>query len=143
MSIFAKKDSADNRDSETARPFRKRNLTVGLNMLPMRIRIVLQSMLGLVVVFVFMAWLGMSGMEAVTRTALEERMDLARSLAVHMEHELVRSLDRLEQVAAFSTIDLEDGNLEPERHELKALYRPTIFKYVFITDKDGNVTIQI
>ena len=110
-----------------------------LTKLRLQIRFSLLVVLVLGLIFAFMAWQGMQAMETATGMALDERLALAHSVALHLEKDLEWTLDRLAQVAAFPTIDLEDGDLEPEKAELQALYRPYLFNYVFLLDKEGLV----
>lgn len=110
-----------------------------LNKLRLKTRIGLVAFLGLILFFVFMFWQGMKAMDTVTQVTLQERLNLARSIAVHIDHELERTFDRLSQVASFPTINLEDRDMEAEKAELRKLYRARVFKYVFILNRDGQV----
>jgi len=107
--------------------------------LHLRIRISLLAALGFILTFAIMGWLGSQASDATTRMLLQERLNLARTIALHLDQELARTLSRLAQVASFPTIDLEDGDLEPEKAELRALYRPEICSYAFLLDREGLV----
>ncbi|MFH2103031.1 MAG: GAF domain-containing protein [Chloroflexota bacterium] len=107
--------------------------------LHLRIRISLLAALGFTLTFAIMGWLGSQASDATTRMLLQERLNLARTIALHLDQELARTLSRLAQVASFPTIDLEDGDLEPEKAELRALYRPEICSYAFLLDREGLV----
>jgi len=110
-----------------------------LTKLRLQTRISVIAILGMVLIFAFMAWEGMQAVKTATRMALDERLDLAHTVALHLDQDLERTLERLAHVAAFPTINLEDDDLEPEKAELQALYRPQLFSYVFLLDKDGLV----
>ncbi len=110
-----------------------------LRTLSLRIRIGLLVTLGFVLVFAIMVWLAERVSDATTQMALHERLTLARTIALGIDQDLERTMSRLAQVAALPTIDLEDGDLEPEKAELRALYRPEIFSYAFLLDKDALV----
>ncbi len=110
-----------------------------LTRLRLQIRIGLLVILGLTFIFAFMAWEGMQTMDAAIQLTLQERLALARTVAMHLDQDLERTLNRLTQVAAFPTINLEDGDVEPEKAELRGLYRPEVFSYVFLLDKDRRV----
>lgn len=114
--------------------FWKKPLRLGL-----QARISLLAALGLVLIFTFMIWEERQIADANAEMVLQERLNLARVIAQHLDQDLDRTLSRLEQVAAFPIINLEDSDLEPEKAELRALYRPDYFSYVFLLDKDGLV----
>lgn len=114
--------------------FWKKPLRLGL-----QARISLLAALGLVLIFTFMIWEERQIADANAEMVLQARLNLASVIAQHLDQDLDRTLSRLEQVAAFPTINLEDGDLEPEKAELRALYRPDYFSYVFLLDKDGLV----
>ncbi len=110
-----------------------------LRNLSFRIRISLVSTLGLLAAFSVMGWLGWQISNATNQMIMQERLNLARAVALHVDQDLERTFSRLAQVATFPTLDLEDGDLEPEKAELRALYRPEVFSYVFILDKESRV----
>jgi len=114
--------------------FWKKPLRLGL-----QARISLLAALGLVLIFTFMIWEDKQIADANAEMVLQERLNLARVIAQHLDQDLDRTLSRLEQVAAFPTINLMDDDLEPEKAELRALYRPDDYSYVFLLDKDGLV----
>ena len=108
-------------------------------------RINLQTRIGLMPALVlalslaFMIWEGVKALQTTTEMILQERLKLGRTAALHLDHELQRTIDRLAQVAAFPTINLEDGDMGPEKAELRDLFRPQVFSYVFLLNKDGLV----
>lgn len=89
------------------------------------------------------AVLGISSFLAVRESidrALGERLLLAQSTAAHLERTMEQSLRRLGEVAYAPGLDLEDGDLEPEKRALHEVYFQTLFKEdVFITNREGIV----
>ncbi len=110
-----------------------------LTKLRLQTRISLLVTLGLALIFAFMAWEGRQIAQANAEMTLQERLTVARVVAQHLDQDLERILSRLAHVAAFPTINLDDGDLEPEKAELRALYRSNGFGYVLLLDKDGLV----
>ena len=108
-----------------------------LTKLRLRTRLSLLTALALLLLFGFMVFESAQALETATHMTLQERLALAHTVALHIDQDLERTLSRLEQVAAFPTINLEDGDMEPEKAELRDLYRPQLFSYVFLLDKDG------
>lgn len=110
-----------------------------LNRLPLKTRIGLGTILGLGSLLAFVVFEGMVAMETATEMTLKERLNLGHTIAFHIDHELERTMDRLSQVAILPSINLEDKNLEPEKAELRRLYRSQLFKYVFFLNRDSLV----
>src|SRR3989304_530209 len=95
--------------------FWKKPLRLGL-----QARISLLATLGLALIFAFMIWEERQIADANAEMVLQARLNLAGVIAQHLDQDLDRTLSRLEQVAAFPTMNLEDGDLEPEKAELRA-----------------------
>jgi hypothetical protein len=110
-----------------------------LTKLRLQTRLSLLVVLVLMLVFAFLAWQSVQALQTATHMVLPERLDLAHTVALHLDQDLERTLERLAQVAASPAINLEDDDLEPEKAELRALYHPQLFSYVFPLDKDGPV----
>jgi putative nucleotidyltransferase with HDIG domain len=109
-----------------------------LTKLRLQARISLLVTLGLVLLFYFMAWQGARQIDTVIQLTLQERLILVRTVARDLDHDLEHTLGDLAQVATFPAFNLEDGDMEPEKAELRALH-PQSFSYVFLLDKDGLV----
>lgn len=102
-------------------------------------RLLLLTALGLVPIFSFIAWEGIKAVDTAIQMTLQERLALARMVAMHLDQSLERALDRLAHVAASPAVNMEDGDMKPEKAELQDLYRAELFSYVFLLNKEGLV----
>lgn len=97
--------------------------------------------LGLLGAFGLFGFLGVQALQDSINRTLTERLALAYMVAGGMDQSLLRAMNQLEAFAASESIDLEDGNLEPEKRALADLYRYSgIFNNnVFLLDGSGKV----
>lgn len=69
---------------------------------------------------------------------LDGRLALAQALSAQTEHALLQSLGLLQQVAFLPDVNLEDGDLEPEKRALQQAYFSSIFTGgVYLLDRNG------
>ncbi|MDP2953189.1 MAG: hypothetical protein Q8O76_07735, partial [Chloroflexota bacterium] len=90
-----------------------------------------------------LAALSISGWLAVRQSAervSQERQTLAQATAGYLDYILQQNLARLESVRFAPGVDIEDGDLEPEKRALRSTYLNSIFdEGVFIADRQGLV----
>jgi signal transduction histidine kinase len=87
------------------------------------------------VAFSVSAWLAVRD---TTQRQLDGRLALAQALAAQTEHVLEQSLSSLQQVAFLPDVDLQDGDLGPEKAALQQAYFSTIFTGgVYLLDGNG------
>ncbi len=84
-----------------------------------------------------------SGFLAVRQSSVliaHEYQALAQTTARYLDHTLGQNLERLDSVGFASGVDIEDGNLDPEKRALHSTYLGSIFDGgVFITDQQGSI----
>lgn len=79
-------------------------------------------------------------MEAVSKGALNERQQIAKVLAEHLDYVLQSNLILLQDVALDARLDSEKGGLEPVKSALRDASLRSIFNEgVFILDDNGNI----
>ena len=103
-------------------------------------RIVVLSVLStLVMLAVFSVSSVLAVRESIDRT-LNERLVLAQTAADLTDHVLNQNLRYLQDVAMNPDVDIEDGNLEPERRAIRDAYFHSIFADgVYILRRDGTL----
>ncbi len=108
---------------------------------PLDARIPLMVALVLTLLLVAFGLLGLSAVQDSRQHALAEQQLIARAAAQHIDQNLREALDTLERAAALPAFSLEDGDLEPKKHAMEALYGQTdLFrKALFLTDRRGTV----
>lgn len=76
------------------------------------------------------------------RDSLEEHISMARLIRNNIESMLQANINRLFDISLSGSVDLDDGDLRPERDALSTAYNYSIFSDgIFITDRDGNVVL--
>lgn len=108
---------------------------------PLESRIPLTVALVLTVLLAAFGLLGLSALQDSRQHALAEQQLIARAAAQHIDQNLREALDTLERAAALPALTAEDGDLEPKRQAMAALYAQTdLFrKALFLTDRQGTV----
>ncbi len=74
--------------------------------------------------------------------SLQSRLDLARSMATHIEMTLNRNMNRLVDIANAEHINLNDNDWAPEQRMLETAYRVSVFtEGAFLLDRHGNMLL--
>ncbi|MCL4464752.1 MAG: ATP-binding protein [Chloroflexi bacterium] len=104
-------------------------------------RIVALVTLGIVTMLGLFVVLGTQALQQTTERILKERLVMAELVSRHIDQVLHEGTAQLEAIGQSDAIDLEDGDLEPEKRLLKEVHRQlTIFTYGFsLLDRQGNV----
>ncbi len=75
--------------------------------------------------------------------SLAKRLALSRLIRNNIDNILKDNINRLYDISLSGSVDLEDGNFEPEREALKAAYRYSLFTDgIFLLDKGGTVILN-
>lgn len=93
--------------------------------------------------FLILAALVISGWLAVRQSSArlsQERQALAQATGKYLDYILRQNLERLESVRFAQGVDIEDGDLAPEKRALHSTYLGSIFDDgVFLTDQHGTI----
>lgn len=93
--------------------------------------------------FLILTALVISGWLAIRQSSeqiFEQRQYLAQATSNHLDFVLRQSLERLDSFQFTQDVNIEDGNLEPEKRALHSTYLGSIFDDgAFITDQGGTV----
>lgn len=97
--------------------------------------------LGLLALFSLLGFFGVRALGESTQRTLAERLVIAQMAAQSMDQILRQTTSQVERFALSEPIDLEDGNLEPEKGTLRSLYYylGLFTNSVFLLDKRGTV----
>src|SRR3990172_4232257 len=109
--------------------------------LGLQARITALTVLGLLAVFAVIGLIGLRNQAASMDVVLQQRVALAETLALHVEHHVVDpALGALAAATTEPGFDLTDAALAPEQAALAELYREGTFTYdVFVADARGVV----
>ncbi|MDP2948091.1 MAG: GAF domain-containing protein [Chloroflexota bacterium] len=113
----------------------------GWRRMNLQVKIGLFVFAGLLVVFGLLGYLGLHALSQSTDRTLDERLILAETVAQGMDQTLSQSLEQLKKFATAEAVDLEDGDLAPEKEALEELYQysgPYIAN-TFLLDREGGV----
>jgi len=74
---------------------------------------------------------------------LNKQLALSRVTRNNVDNIIQDNINRLYDISMSGAVDLEDGNLAPEREAVRAAYRYSIFTDgIFLLDKGGNVILN-
>jgi len=104
-------------------------------------RIFLLSGLGILLMVGLLGVVGFRAVNEATQRALAHQLLIAQLAAESVDHELASMLELLDRVAAREEVNLEDGDLEPEKRLLReAHYQMGMFTYhLALLDRQGRV----
>ena len=102
------------------------------------VRLLVLVGLGTMVTLVAFSVSGCLAVRDSTQRQLDGRLALAQALAAQTDHVLELSLSSLQQVAFLPDVDLQDGELGPEKKALQQAYFSTMFTGgVYLLDRNG------
>jgi len=107
----------------------------------LRTRIGLLVIVGLLALLALFGFLGMEALSESVETTLQERLAITQMVGEHIDRDLEQRQIQLEEVAASNALDLEDGNLEPEKQFLRDvfLHQQGFAQLILLLDSDGTV----
>lgn len=105
----------------------------------MQKKIIVSTILSVLVILLGLGIISNVSVHESIRLSLTERSELAGMLANNTDHLLQDNLTRLYDVSLSGSIDLKDGDWEPEYRSLKTAYQYSIFTDgIFLLDRDGS-----
>lgn len=107
----------------------------------LRTRIGLLVIVGLLALLTLLGFLGMEALSESVETTLQERLAITQMAGEHIDRDLEQRWLQLEEVAASSALDLEDGDLKPEKQLLRdAFFHQQGFaRLILLLGSDGTV----
>lgn len=110
----------------------------------LRTHLLIQLCLSLSLILATFLYVSVQSLNASTGDALRERLVLARVLADRMDSQLNHASIMMESVAHDPAINLDDGDLEPEKKLLVSAYEHTgLFKSIHLLDASGIDLVRV
>jgi signal transduction histidine kinase len=104
----------------------------------LRVHLLVQLCLALSVILAAVLYVSVQALNASTEAAVQERLVIAQVMAERMDAQLNHAELMLRSVANDKDLNLEDGNLEPEKKLLASVYEHTgLFKSIHLLDASG------
>lgn len=116
-------------------------LWMQLGHLGLHTRIFLMTGLGLLVILTIFGLLGLSAVQESTRQSLDQHLVIARLVADKVDNEVTSVLEILTRLAGSKELDLEDGDLEPERALLQAVQSQATMHTHRLIVMDNHATV--
>ncbi|MBI2954544.1 MAG: HAMP domain-containing protein [Chloroflexi bacterium] len=108
--------------------------------LSFRQRIALSVALGLSVVLAMLSYAALWALQQSTDAAFRDRKILAQNVASHVDEAIARPYEILQRTAGLAGIDLEDGDLAPEKYTIRETHlQMGSFSTITLLDAEGTV----
>lgn len=105
----------------------------------MQKKIIIGIILNVIVISATLGIISYLAVHESNQRSLQNRIELARHVANYIEVFLNRSLYRLNTISRSGKINLENGDLRPEKRMLETVYKYSFFtEGIFLLDRHGN-----
>ena len=106
----------------------------------MRVRLLVQLSVTFGIILAAFFFISIQEINTSTQQALEERRMIAQLMAERVDSQMSYAQSVLASAAADPDLDLEDGNLEPEKKLLQSVYEHSaLFKRIYLLNSSGIV----